>query len=76
MGKAVGGVVELIGPEPTFFLREALRHAVVVARILVRRFRHGDDFSLKGAQQTNLLGRLVVGDDDHDRIPFGVSDDR
>ena len=51
MREAVGGVVELVRPEPALLLREALRDTIVISGIAVRLFRHREDFSAKRAKQ-------------------------
>jgi len=63
MGLAVGGVVELVGPEPAALLREALGDPVVVGGILVWGFRYGYHLRAQGAEQADLFRGLVVRDE-------------
>jgi hypothetical protein len=56
-------------------LRQALGHAVVIARIPVRFFRHGDDLCAERAQQADFLRRLRFRNDNDGTITPGMTDD-
>src|SRR6266568_2723848 len=65
MGLTIGSVVELVCPEPATLLSQPSRDVIVVFRIAVRLFWHGDDFGAKRAQETYFFRRLSFGNDDH-----------
>ena len=66
----------MIGPKPAAFLRQPLRHAVVIARINVGLFRHRDDLRAQHAQQRDFFRRLRFRNHNHRPVPFRVTDDR
>ena len=75
MSQPVGDDLELVCPEPAMLLRQALGHAVVIARIPVRFFRHGDDLCAERAQQADFLRRLRFRNDNDGTITPGMTDD-
>ncbi len=73
--EAVGGIVELVGPEPALFLCHPSGDMVVVARIGIGFLRHGEYLRAKRAQKVYFFLRLGFGNDDDGMVPPSVADD-
>jgi hypothetical protein len=81
-GPAIGGVVELVGPDRAVrllggkLLGEAARVAHVVHRVLVGHGRHQDQLGAAQPQHVLLLLGLGLRHDDHRTVAQGVADQR
>ena len=76
MRETVGGVVELIGPEPALFLRHPPGDMVVVPRIGIGFLRHGEDLRTQRAKEVDFFPRLVFGNDNDGMVTPCVADNR
>src|SRR5262249_33129678 len=74
--EAVGGVVELVRPEPALFLPQAPGNMVVVARIRIRLLPHGQNFRTQRTQEVDFSSRLRFGNDDDGTVAASMADDR
>src|SRR5262249_53790875 len=73
--KTVGGVIELVRPEPALFFRQAPGNVVVVW-MRVRLLRHDANLRAQRAQKIDLFSRLGFWNDDQTTVAASVADDR
>src|SRR5262245_45725343 len=71
MRVAIGGIIELVRPEPASLLCETTRDMVVIFRILVWFFRHRLYLRAERTEQMHFLGRLIIRNHNNSAIAFG-----
>src|SRR5262249_27685012 len=71
---AIGGVIELVRPEPASLFCEATRDVIVIFWVLVWFFRHCFYLRAERSQQMHFLRRLIIRNHNNSPIASGTPD--